>query len=334
MIFALGTQIFARFKPWVFPWIIKPDALMVSAIDLISNKRAFQQLQKKGLRGLLAWDGLLICDSGAYSAINRKKKVDLNIEKLKDIYRELAREDTDIIKITLDFPDEKIVSNYSELQNFNVMPVLPYNREELIEQLAEVNDNPEWVFLGRLVPLMRKGGQFTRIFNTLDNMSQVLRNGPFKDSKVWALGIGAPSIIEKLQSKVDGCDSARWRITSSNMILLPGGGERGVGNKTKWRGTHIRIEEGEELKHVVNVLKEIDEESEGLEGLDSNLARDRKVKPINGSIIDSLPTIGQLLDKLRSKPEEMTIRDVEMLLRSSSNLRFLFNYMSALAYKK
>ncbi|MHA1332303.1 MAG: hypothetical protein ACTSR2_14645, partial [Candidatus Hodarchaeales archaeon] len=218
MIFALGTPIFARFRPWSFSWIIKPDALMVSAIDLISSKRAFNQLQKKGIRELVNWDGLLICDSGAYSAINRKKKIDINIEKLKEIYRELSREDPEIIKITLDYPDEKIVSNYHELQSLNVMPVLPYDRTGLIEELIEIDANPEWVFMGRLVPLMRRGGQFTRIFNALDKMSEILERTSFKNSKVWALGIGAPSIIRELKSKIDGCDSARWRITGSNMI--------------------------------------------------------------------------------------------------------------------
>ena len=62
MIFALGTPINARTKPWVYDWIVKPDALMISAIDLMENPRLYQTIKKAGIRDYLGWDGCLICD--------------------------------------------------------------------------------------------------------------------------------------------------------------------------------------------------------------------------------------------------------------------------------
>jgi hypothetical protein len=100
VIFALGTPINARFRPWTYDWTIKPDALMISAIDFFTSPTAFEKVKKIGIHEFLGWDGQIICDSGAFSAINRKNKVDLNIETLKAIYKEITSQDQSIIKIT------------------------------------------------------------------------------------------------------------------------------------------------------------------------------------------------------------------------------------------
>jgi hypothetical protein len=335
MIFALGTPINARTKPWNYDWIIKPDALMVSAIDLMENPRLFEKVKRMGIRDYLGWDGKLICDSGAFSAINRKKKVDMKLDTLKEIFRELTHQHPDIIKITLDYPDNAILSNYSELLPYEVQPVIPFDRLNLIDQIIEKHGPPEWWFLGRLVPLMRGGGGYKkRLYSAIANFNSAngVRSGGNKE-KLWALGVGAPSILQELSNKVDGCDSSRWRITGSNMILLPFGGERGVANRTKWRGTHHRIAEGEEKQLVLSILKQIDHLSDGIESLDETLNRKRQPKQLKNSFESNLPTMGELIDSINNNTKITSVYELELLLRSSGILRLIFNYFTALYYK-
>ncbi len=330
----MGTPIFSRFKPWIFDWTIKPDALMVSAIDFLTSPRAFKQLEKKGIREILDWDGLLICDSGAFSALNRKNKITIELEDLKGLYIELNNQDPNIFKITLDYPDDKIISNYNKLHSLEVYPVLPYNQLDLINSITDIESNLRWIFIGRLVPLMRSGGGHgNKLFPIIEEIRDFFSEKNLKNTKIWALGVGAPSLMQDLQYLVDGCDSARWRITGSNMILLPGGGERGVGKKTKWRGTHNRISEGEEKEGIIRTLLMIDQNSNGLELLDNNLNPSKSVKAIEADYEMKLPTIGELLDKLRKNQDKISPKDLEYLFRSSGNLRLLFNFWVALSFK-
>jgi len=335
MIFALGTPINARTKPWIYDWIIKPDALMISAIDLMENPRLYERVKQKGIRDYLGWDGKLICDSGAFSALNRKKKVNMSIEMLKDIYQELTKQYPDIIKITLDYPDNAILSNYSELLPYEVQPVVPYDRLDLIDQIVTKNGHPEWWFLGRLVPLMRGGGGYKkRLFSAITDFKSVLDNySNEQKEKLWALGVGAPSILQELKEHVQGCDSSRWRITGSNMILLPFGGERGVANRTKWRGTHHRIAEGDEKLLVTSILKQIDIMSGGMEFLDKALNPNNKPRQLKDKFENNLPSIGELIGLIHDDTKIISVYDLELLLRSSGSLRLIFNYFTALYYK-
>ncbi len=335
MIFALGTPINARCRPWTFEWALKPDAIMISAIDFFKSPRTFQRAKKSGIHEYLGWDGKIICDSGAFSALNRKDKLDLDINKLKEIYKEIADQDSSIVKITLDFPDDKIIENYFDLHALEVQPVVPYNRPELLNDIIKCDGLPEWLFIGRLVPLMRKGGNHAkRLFPVLDEIANRLQGMcELQETKLWALGVGAPSLMPKLSEKVDGCDSSRWRITGSNMILLPHGGERGVGNRTKWRGTHHRIAKELERKIVIEILNQIDVKSGGLESLDSSLNPDFFPKQLKSKMEEKLPKIGTILTKLRDEIDQISVYDLELLFRTSGNLRLIFNYWTTLANK-
>ncbi|PWI48217.1 hypothetical protein CEE45_07870 [Candidatus Heimdallarchaeota archaeon B3_Heim] len=335
MSFALGTPINARIRPWKYDWIVKPDSLMISAIDLMENSSLFEKIKKIGVHEYLEWDGPLVCDSGAFSAINRKKKINVELEQLKLYYRELTRQDPNIIKITLDYPDENILSNYLELLPYEIQPVIPYNQLQILEQIVTESGLPEWSFIGRLVPLMRGGsGYKNRLFSAINDFKNKLDEISYNEKcRIWALGVGAPSILTEVLTAVDGCDSSRWRITGSNMILLPHGGERGVGNKTKWRGTHRRIEEGDEKMLVLQILQQIDTLSGGLETLDKSLWFNKNPKQLKNHFEVNLPSIGKLIEKLRNNIQTMTVYDLELLLRSSGNLRLIFNYFAALHYK-
>ena len=335
MSFALGTPISARIRPWKYDWIVKPDSLIISAIDFMVNPRLFEIIRRKGLHSYLEWDGPLVCDSGAFSAINRKKKINPNLEQLKVYYKELTIQDPDIIKITLDYPDEAILSNYYELLPYEIQPVIPYNQLHLLDQLVSESGFPEWSFVGRLVPLMRGGsGYKIRLFSALTDFINKLKNLSVNEqTKIWALGVGAPSIISEVLSVVDGCDSSRWRITASNMILLPHGGERGIGNRTKCRGTHHRIEDGNEKAIVIHILNQIDSLSGGLEYLDKSLQMNTYPKQLKDNFEVNLPHIGDLIEKIRNIDQKLTVYELELLLRSSGNLRLIFNYLAALYYK-
>ncbi len=46
MIFALGTPMNARCRPWTFEWALKPSAIMVSAIDFFESPRIFEKVKK------------------------------------------------------------------------------------------------------------------------------------------------------------------------------------------------------------------------------------------------------------------------------------------------
>ena len=335
MIFALGTPIDARTKPWEYDWSVKPDALMISAIDLLPNKRLFKKIVDIGIHDFLGWDGRIVCDSGAFSAINRRKEIKFDLETLKEIYREFNRQDSDILKISLDYPDGDILSNYEELMHYEVQPVVPFDREDLIDPILNDYNNPDWIFVGRLVPLMKRGGQFKeRLFKALlDFKEHISTFTGIGSIKIWALGVGAPSIINDVGGVLDGCDSSRWRITSANMILLPYGGERGVGRITKWRGTSKRISENGENKLVLKILRNIDELSGGLENLDSSLGFTKSPKMLESQKELNLPTIGDILTKIRDNDDNISVYHLELILRSSSRLRLFFNYFSALNYK-
>ncbi len=254
---------------------------------------------------------------------------------MKEIYIELTDQDPSIIKITLDFPDNKIIENYFDLYPLEVQPVVPYNRIDLLNEIITYTGSPEWLFIGRLVPLMRKGGNpAARLFPVLDDIkNQLIKLRESQATKLWALGVGAPSLITRLCDKIDGCDSSRWRITGSNMILLPHGGERGVGNRTKWRGTHNRINTGSEKTVVIDILNQIDEKSGGLECLDHSLNPELYPKLLKNKIKEKLPKIGVILAKLRDNKSQISVYELELLLRTSGNLRLIFNYWSALSFK-
>jgi hypothetical protein len=190
LIYAIGTPINARCRPWTYEWALKPDALMFSAIDFFSSPKTYQKVKKLGIHKVLDWEGKLICDSGAFSALNRRKKVVLDIEQLKDIYKEIADQDPDITKITLDFPDDKIIENYNRLSSLEVQPVVPHNRLELLNDILMNENTPEWLFIGRLVPLMRKGGNHAkRLFPVIDNVKKLLDGIGSQRIKLWTLEI-------------------------------------------------------------------------------------------------------------------------------------------------
>ncbi len=337
MIFALGTPINARFKPWAIPGMLLPDGLMISVVDFFRSKKLLKDVRKKGIREVLSWDGLIICDSGAFTAINSKNTINISVDDVKSIYRELFSDDDAIIKISLDFPSDKILEHYKILHSVDVQPAVPHDQIDLLRAVLEFEPNVEWIFIGRLVPLMRKGrNQVSRLKVRLDVIKQVINEFYWHESppKLWTLGLGAPSMFDYLIKNVDGADSSRWRVSGSNMILMPNGGERGVGNRTKWLATHRRIREGEEKLQVVRVLRELFSRCDNLLEYIPKLVETVKIPeewiqdgPSHVKKRLSGRNFNLLLEKILFEDVScIHPLELEVVLRSSSRLRLLFNY--------
>ena len=320
MLFAIGTPVGAYIKPWIYDWGVSPDALMISAIDFIEKEFNFKKLRKKSLPDILEWDKMIICDSGAFSLLNQRKKIQIHYEQLKSVYKILQNDSPHVIKLSLDFPDDKILENYLNLQSLEVMPVVPYYDIKLIEQILQYTPDVRWLFIGRLVPLMRKKSYRQSITKILPELTAQLQNiePNFRQKhKIWALGIGAPTLFSWLPQYVDGSDSSRWRITAGNMILLPGGGERGVGKVTKWTGTKTRIKDGKEKNLVISLLRHI------LMVVDNFSAIDKKIEA-------KVPKTKELESKIKDEPSAIRIKELEELLSASGYIRLYFNYLAAL----
>ena len=81
------------------------------------------------------------------------------------------------------------------------------------------------------------------------------------------------------------------------------------------------------------MLRNIDTKSGGLETLDSSLSTESYPKSLKNKTEKKLPKIGVILQKLRDEEMNLSVYELELLFRSSGNLRLIFNYWSALSFK-
>ena len=93
------------------------------------------------------------------------------------------------------------------------------------------------------------------------------------------------------------------------------------------------LNRGEEKQTVISILKQIDNLSGGLELLDETLNPKNEPKQLKGVNEHNLPLMGELIALIRDDDKEPSIYDLELILRSSGKLRFIFNYVTALFYK-
>ncbi len=191
---------------------------------------------------------------------------------------------------------------------------------------------------------MRNGrNQLNRLKSRLNEVKRVIAevNSGNSAPKIWTLGLGAPSLLDYLINSVDGADSSRWRVSGSNMIMLPNGGERGVGNRTKWAATHRRIQEGDEKLLVLRLLREL------FSMCDDLLDFIPKLKVIENIPLDwiqqgpplvqkelSRQRFSELLEKILSRdPSTVHPLELEVILRASNRLRLLLNNYAYLRSK-
>lgn len=233
MILALGTPLPANVKPWKY---FNVDAVMVSAHYVRGNGSIRRQVYEKGIKEVLDFDGTVILDSGAFQALRCGKG--LLLDELMSIYRHVGDAD---IKLSLDWPDDKIVENYEKLRKLEVCPVVPVHDLKCLEYFEEsVSD---WIFIGRLAKMLMHYGR--NAFETLNSSLRGISSTTRK--RMWALGVGNWKTIPILmQNQIDGADTSSYRVAAAfGDVIIPGTGTchisgRKVGKKN-W-GLHLAQE--------------------------------------------------------------------------------------------
>lgn len=229
------------------PWEIFPiQNLIVNAHDILKRPKICEQICNEGIHKYLNFDGLILMDSGGF-LFQKKEKIDIEPSKILELY-EKSKPDIGVI---LDHPLDPLQSdklnkerwedtlkNTTYMMNNNgeidLMPVLHgYTLEDLenaCRDIKEIDDNPQFIGLGSLVPLMfrtKGANKFNNCLNFVLDAIQLIRR-EFPNSFLHAFGIGSTKSMHLMYSLgVDSLDSTGWRIKAAyGVIQLPGVGDR------------------------------------------------------------------------------------------------------------
>ena len=188
----------------------------------------------------IPWKNETWVDSGGYQIM--KKGISIDLEKLLAKYKALNAN----AYINLDipsFPCQKVdVRNFKHFEylytkEINVIPVIhAYNVDDIDKAIDFYKQYTDIVAFGGIVPPTLKGGRKLIIY-----IYHYIR----KNTKyVHVLGAGAP-FMRKIFFNADSVDTATYRVKGANgLVLIPGKGERYVGNRKKaWNAKSISKEE-------------------------------------------------------------------------------------------
>jgi len=243
LLLALGTPIPASVQPWKF---FKVEAVMISAYYIMKNKALQKKIYQKGIKDVIDFDGTVVLDSGAFQAL--QSGVSLDPDELMDAYRKI--EDADI-KLSLDWPDDRIVENYNIMRKLEVSPVLSAENLEHMSFFENVDGN--WIFVGRLAKILRHYGR--NGFETLDKKLAQISSVTTK--KIWVLGVGNWKTIPILaQNDVKGTDTSSYRVAAAfGDIIVPGVGTCHVsGRKIGKKNWGMRLAEEDEIQKYLDLL--------------------------------------------------------------------------------
>jgi len=219
LLLALGTPLSVSVKPWYF---FEVDAVVVSAYYIMKNEGLRKRVYRKGIKDVLDFDGMVVLDSGAFQALRSGRS--LRIDQLSDIYENV--EDADV-KLSLDWPDKKIIENYEELRRLEVFPVVPVASRKCLEYFEEVEC--DWIFVGRLAKMLMHYGRnaFELLETSLTSISSITKK------RIWALGVGNWKTIPILmRNHVEGADTSSYRVAAAyGDIIVPGIGTCHVSGK-------------------------------------------------------------------------------------------------------
>ena len=209
MILALGTPLPTYVKPWEY---FDVDAVMVSAYYILKSKSVKSAILAKGIKDYLNFDGLVVLDSGVFQLINSGKNIDL--QEIIDLYRMVEGVD---IKLSFDYPDNKIVEQYEKLRHLNVEPIIPANQFNLIKYFS--NESCEWIFVGRLAKALKFKG--CKAFSFLEDTTKKFSEESAK--KLWALGVGNYNTLPYIyKAGFKGSDTSSYRMAAAfGDILVP-----------------------------------------------------------------------------------------------------------------
>lgn len=243
MILALGTPLPANVKPWKY---FDVDAVMVSAYYILKSASVKRRVYEKGLKDYLDFDGLVILDSGVFQLMNSHKEVEL--ERISELYSHIEGAD---VKLSFDWPDDRITQNYKQMTKFCVEPVIPYTKLDLLEYFED--ENCEWIFIGRLAKMLMKRGRhgFGRMTTALSRIRSL------SSKKLWSLGVGNSKTLPILiNTSFDGSDTSSYRVAAAyGDIIVPEKGTQHIsGRKSGKKNWGMRIAEEEEIKLFLEKL--------------------------------------------------------------------------------
>lgn len=231
-------------RPWEY---FKLENLMINAYYILNKISTYNKVCEQGIHKYLDFDGLIMMDSGGF-LFQKKEEIELDPFKLVELY-ELSKPD---IAVVLDHPFDPNVTNQinakrwkSTLKNTKIMmevttkvPLMPvihgYSFKELenaCSDIKKIDDNPKFIGLGSLVPLILNtpaaSKRFPDCMQFVLQAMKLIRN-EFPDSMLHAFGVGSARTMHLMYSiGADSLDSTGWRIKSAyGVIQLPGVGDR------------------------------------------------------------------------------------------------------------
>jgi len=241
MLLALGTPLPTYVKPWKY---FEVDALMVSAYYILKNRSIRRKVFEKGLKDYLDYDGMIVLDSGVFQLINSGKEV--NVEEIIEVYRRV--EDVDI-KLSFDYPDDKILEHYLKMKPYEVEPVIPADKHDLIDYFHD--DDCEWIFVGRLAKKLKEKGRWG--FNFLENVSSMFNQ--LSEKKLWAMGVGNYYTLPFLEkANFSGSDTSSYRVAAAfGDILVPKKGTQHIsGRKEGKKDWGMKVAKNSDLELMLN----------------------------------------------------------------------------------
>lgn len=230
------------------------ETIMVSAYEIIRNRKVYEEICEKGIHKYLGFDGLVIMDSGGFS-FQKKDSLEVDPEDILELY-EISKPDLGVV---LDHPLNPLENEMKNkdrwmktLQNSDLMlkngkiPLIPvvhgYSLEDLrnsCNDIKKIHENPPIIGLGSIVPLIfkcRGSKKFKNSVNFIIDSVRMVRK-EFPDSLLHVFGIGSAKSMHLMYSLgVDSLDSMGWRLKAAyGCIQLPGVGDRYPLNKNNGR---------------------------------------------------------------------------------------------------
>jgi len=186
------------------------------------------------------WDNQTWVDSGGYQIM--KRGIPLNVEQIEKKYKVLNAHsyiNLDIPSMPCESVDERNFKHfeYFHEKEIDVIPVIhAYNTEDIDKAIDFYTQYTDTVAFGGIVPPTLKGGRKFIIY-TYHYVRKAVK-------KVHVLGAGSP-FMRKIFFNADSVDTATYRIKGAmGLVLIPGKGERYVGNrKILWKARRANEEE-------------------------------------------------------------------------------------------
>ncbi|MEM4729637.1 MAG: tRNA-guanine transglycosylase [Thermoplasmata archaeon] len=239
----LGYPIGYDPKPWKS---FKINAMLVNACDILIQPQVLQSIRKKGIHKYLNYSGMIMMDSGGF-LFQKKNNLDISPRTILNLYHEINPE----IGVILDHPLNPSAPSYINYYRWKrtinntifmyqnngtsiLMPVLHgYTLRKIrntCKEIKRIDDNPELIGLGSLVPLVFRSKSMHNFGNSMYFIVDAIKlvRNEFPKAFLHVFGIGSTTSMHLMFSLgVDSIDSIGWRLKAAyGRIQMPGIGDR------------------------------------------------------------------------------------------------------------